>query len=294
MSEQPPQSPTEAVALLDLVAKVVVVLLLAVVVVDPAWANLEGKAPMARALTYPMLAFVVPLVWAVRADPPPYPWLPDLLLTLACFTDVLGNRLDLYDTVGWFDDLVHVAVPGILTAAFLLLTGPVQGFGRALERAIAFGLSASLAWELFEYSSHVTRLDRAAAGLQGHPGGPEPRLARRVHRRRAGAPWLAEGDDQWARLAAAPHGNTTPLRSSRSAGDIADTGDEPVDVLGARVRREAGPDGAGIAEPEPAGGLDRVEVRGRGVHADGGEVLADLPAVAAVDREEHGRGATGG
>lgn len=157
MSEQPPQRPTEAVALLDLVAKVVVVLLLAVVVVDPAWANLEGKAPLARALTYPMLAFVVPLVWAVRADPPPYPWLPDLLLTLACFTDVLGNRLDLYDTVGWFDDLVHVAVPGILTAAFLLLTGPVQGFGRALERAIAFGLSASLAWELFEYSSHVTR-----------------------------------------------------------------------------------------------------------------------------------------
>ena len=155
---------------------------------------------MARALTYAMLAFVVPLVWAVRANPPPYPWLADLLLTLACFTDVLGNRLDLYDTVGWFDDLVHVAVPGILTAAFLLLTGPVRGFGRALERAIAFGLSASLAWELFEYSSHVTRSTELPLAYADTLGDLSHRTARqhdaaeiepvsrrpRRHRRRAG------------------------------------------------------------------------------------------------------------
>lgn len=52
----------------------------------------------------------------------PYPWLADLLFTLSGFTDILGNRLDLYDRVWWFDDLIHLAVTLAVTAAFVLLT----------------------------------------------------------------------------------------------------------------------------------------------------------------------------
>jgi hypothetical protein len=37
---------------------------------------------------------------------------PDLLITLTCFTDIMGNRMDLYDTVVWFDDWMHFSTPG--------------------------------------------------------------------------------------------------------------------------------------------------------------------------------------
>ena len=48
---------------------------------------------------------------------------------MTCFSDFLGNRLNLYDTVVWFDDFMHFANTGLLTAAFLLLTmAPVHRF----------------------------------------------------------------------------------------------------------------------------------------------------------------------
>jgi hypothetical protein len=101
------QSP--GVAVLDLLSKVVLLSFLFLVVIDPEWGNLAGKAPTARALTYPLLAFAIPVWWAVRRSDAPYPWLPDLLLTLTGFSDILGNRLDLYDRVVWFDDWMHFA-----------------------------------------------------------------------------------------------------------------------------------------------------------------------------------------
>lgn len=146
------------VAVLDVVSKVVLLGFLALVVIDPTWGNLEGKAPLVRALTYPLLAFAVPVWWAVRRPDAPYPWLPDLLLTFTAFSDILGNRLDLYDRVRWFDDWMHFANIACVTAALVLLTlhrtaGPVA----VLERAVALGMTAALVWEVFEYLSFLTR-----------------------------------------------------------------------------------------------------------------------------------------
>jgi hypothetical protein len=98
--DQVVQSPV--VAMLDVLGKVVLLAFVSLVVIDPSWGNLEGKAPLGRALTYPMLAFAIPVWWVVRRPDGPYPWLPDLLLTYTGFSDVLGNRLDLYDRVVWF------------------------------------------------------------------------------------------------------------------------------------------------------------------------------------------------
>ncbi len=84
---------------LDVAAKVLLVVFLTMAVVDPSWGNLEGKAPVARAVTYPLLAFVVPVGWALRHRLSSYPWFADLLVTFTCFTDILGNRLDLYDSI---------------------------------------------------------------------------------------------------------------------------------------------------------------------------------------------------
>lgn len=147
-----------AVVCLDLLAKVVLLAFLAVVVVDPEWGHLTGKAPTARALTYPLLAFAVPLWWVVRRPGSPYPWLPDLLLTFTAFSDILGNRLNLYDRISWFDDGMHFACTAAVTASLVLLTMPRTVSSVAvLERSVALGMTAALTWELFEYFSFVTR-----------------------------------------------------------------------------------------------------------------------------------------
>ena len=112
-----------------------------------------------RAVGYPLISFTVPVLWwTLWRDRISFPWLPDLLITITCFTDILGNRMDLYDTVAWFDDWMHVMNTGLLAAAFILLTLPRHvGFGRVLERALAFGASAAIAWEVAEYFAFISR-----------------------------------------------------------------------------------------------------------------------------------------
>ncbi len=150
-------STTWLVAQADVAAKVALLVMLVLVLVDPSWGNLEGKAPGPRALAYPMLAFVLPVWWLVRGRVQPYPWVADLMVTIPCFSDVLGNRLDLYDQIVWFDDWVHFMNTGLLSAAFLLLTRRNHETpGATFARSVAFGLSVSLAWEIAEYAAFIT------------------------------------------------------------------------------------------------------------------------------------------
>lgn len=143
---------------LDLTAKALLLLLVLQVALDPAWGNLEGKAPGARAVTYPLLAFLVPVVFHLRRSGGSYPWGADVLLTVPAFSDMLGNRLDLYDRVDWFDDLVHVANTGFLAAAVVLLCGAAGApLRRRLELALASGMTLSLLWELWELYAFVQR-----------------------------------------------------------------------------------------------------------------------------------------
>jgi hypothetical protein len=148
---------SDVVVLLDVAAKLLLLLSLVRVGLDPTWGNLEGKAPVARAILYPLLAFAIPLIWAVRPRQTAYPWAADALISVACFADILGNRLDLYDTVVWFDDVSHFVATGLFSAAAVLLTLHRGTFGQVLERAVAIGLTISLGWEVFEYFSFVTR-----------------------------------------------------------------------------------------------------------------------------------------
>lgn len=141
----------------DLVAKALLLVAVARVAVDPTWGNLEGKAPGTRAVAYPLLALTVPLLhlWRPRGR---YPWLADLLLTAPAFSDILGNRLDLYDGVSWFDDFIHFANTAALSAGVVLLAGAAhEPLLRRLELAVAWGLTFSLTWEVWEYVAFVTR-----------------------------------------------------------------------------------------------------------------------------------------
>ena len=146
------------IAVMDVCAKVVLLLVLTRVALDPAWGNLEGKAPGTRAVTYPLLAFLVPLAYVVRRPAGPFPWLADLLVTVPAFSDVLGNRFDLYDQVTWFDDAMHVVNTGSLGAAAVILAGSANAsWALRVTTSVAAGMTLAVAWEVWEYYAFVTR-----------------------------------------------------------------------------------------------------------------------------------------
>lgn len=154
-----------------MVAKAALVFLLWVAITHPDLGNLRGKGAGVRAVGYPMMAFLIPAAWlAFWRDRAAFPWLADLLVTITCFTDTLGNRMNLYDTVRSFDDWMHLVNTGLVTAAFLLLTlDRSASLGATLERALAFGVTAALAWEIAEYfaflSTSSARIDAYADTL---------------------------------------------------------------------------------------------------------------------------------
>ena len=146
----------------DLLAKALLLVAVILVAVDPDWGNLEGKAPGTRAVAYPMLAVVVPTLHLALGRTRPYPWGADLLLTLPAFSDLLGNRFDLYDRVVWFDDVMHLAATGALSAGVLVLAGAAGApLRQRVQLSVAAGLTLALAWELWEYVAFVTRSGEA-------------------------------------------------------------------------------------------------------------------------------------
>jgi hypothetical protein len=162
--------------LADVVAKSALVILLAAALVDPASGNMQDKAGGLRAVAYPLLSFTIPaLWWALWRDRVAFPWLADVMVTITCFTDILGNRLDLYDSTWWFDDWMHFMNNGLLAGAVILLTLPRgASLGALVERALAFGASAAIAWEIGEYfafiSNHSSEREFAYADTLGDLG----------------------------------------------------------------------------------------------------------------------------
>lgn len=149
---------------LDVGAKAGLVLLLYVAVVHPEVGHMQGKAAGLRAVAYPMLAFTVPVIWFLHwRERASFPWVADLLVTITCFTDTLGNRMDLYDSVVWFDDWMHFMNTGLLTAAAIMLTmHRSSSVGATLERALAFGVTAAVGWEIAEYFAFISKSSERA------------------------------------------------------------------------------------------------------------------------------------
>ena len=142
--------------IVDIAAKVGLVVLLVIAVAYPDLGNIRGKAAGLRAVAYPLGAAVVPIIWWLRWRDRPFPWVGDALVTLPWFTDTLGNRLNLFDTVDWFDDGMHFMNWGLLTAGVLVLTLPTTTRPKAVvERALAFGVTSAMGWELAEYVAFI-------------------------------------------------------------------------------------------------------------------------------------------
>lgn len=142
----------------DVAAKGMLVLLLLLAVIDPDGGNLRNKAAEARAIGYPLISFTIPVIWLLAwKERASFPWVPDLMVTLTCFTDILGNRMDLYDSIVWFDDLMHFANTGLIAATVILLTlHHSSSRVRVVERALAVGATGAILWELAEFYAFIS------------------------------------------------------------------------------------------------------------------------------------------
>ena len=145
----------------DIGLKVATVALLGLSLFFPDLPQFTGKAMQGRVVSYGLVMLVVPAIWYWRFRSRPYPVVMDILVTLPFFNDVLGNTLNLYDTVDWWDDINHFVNWGLLTAGISLLLAEVRVDGRRLARwnrwALAFGFAAITAvyWELLEYVTFI-------------------------------------------------------------------------------------------------------------------------------------------
>jgi hypothetical protein len=111
-----------------------------------------------RAIGYPIAVLIVPAVWwfLQRRRPIAYPYDVDILITLPFLVDVVGNALDLYDSIDWWDDANH------FVNWFLLSLGVSRIFVRLrLDRwvvaalTVGFGAVTAILWEYAEYVTFI-------------------------------------------------------------------------------------------------------------------------------------------
>jgi hypothetical protein len=140
---------------LDLAVKVSLVFLLAF----GAFSRLErfaGKAFGWRLVGYSIAALIVPAIWAARGRRPPYPFLADTLFVLPFLMDTIGNALNLYDTIDWWDDANHFVNWALLSGAVAaaLLRTHVKG-AELFSLVVGFGGVTAILWEFGEYFAFI-------------------------------------------------------------------------------------------------------------------------------------------
>jgi hypothetical protein len=150
--------------LIDLAVKVATVGLLIWAVLNPELPQFSGKAFTERVLAYPVALLVVPVGWWLFGrSRMAYPAAADILFGLPFLIDVVGNALDLYDTVAWWDDANHLVNWALHTSAVALLLR-VGGWGYRTRVALAFGwaVTSAVLWEFAEYVTFVPDSPEAA------------------------------------------------------------------------------------------------------------------------------------
>jgi hypothetical protein len=146
---------------LNIAVKVALVALLMHAVVFPDLPQYQGKGILPRLLLYPVSIWLVPLgwwlVWKRRGRALPYPHLIDLCVALPFTIDTAGNAANLYDTIDWWDDVMHFVtwVPWVI--AFGLAIRERTNLRRFDVAAITIGFGAvtHIIWEVLEYVTFI-------------------------------------------------------------------------------------------------------------------------------------------
>jgi len=157
-------SVSRPLVLVDVAIKVATVGLLAWAVLNPDLPQFSGKAFMARALVYPIGLVLLPIGWWLFGrSRMAFPVVADILIGLPFLIDVAGNALDLYDTIGWWDDANHLVNWALHTAAVALLlrVGP-WGYRTRVALAFCWAVTTAVLWELAEFVTFVPGSPEAA------------------------------------------------------------------------------------------------------------------------------------
>lgn len=164
MDGSPGSGARPLLALVDVAVKVATVGLLAWAVLNPELPQFTGKAFSGRALAYPIALAVVPIGWWLFGRSRiAYPVVADILFGLPFLIDVVGNALDLYDTIAWWDDANHLVNWALHTSAVaLLLRGGSWGQATRVALAFAWAVSSAVLWEFAEYITFVPDSPEAA------------------------------------------------------------------------------------------------------------------------------------
>ena len=146
---------------IDLVLKAALVLLLLHAVVFPDLEQYQGKGIGWRLLLYPISSILVPLIWlAVRRHVAPgtdYPYLIDICVGLPFLIDTAGNAANFYDTIDWWDDVMHFVtwVPWVLAFGLAVRRRPNLRRFDVAAITIGFGAVTHILWELMEYVTFI-------------------------------------------------------------------------------------------------------------------------------------------
>jgi hypothetical protein len=132
----------------------------------------EAKSLTYRAVLYPLLAFMFPVIHVLRGAQAPYPGIMDLCLTFAVTFDILSNDLHYYGNWKDWDDLVHFfnSLPIMVVIVVPILALEDRGYIRlGLWGSLLFGFTiyatVHALWEMAEFL-----LDEYA-GTNLQPGG---------------------------------------------------------------------------------------------------------------------------
>lgn len=119
----------------------------------------SGKGFGARLLLYPVMMLAVPGIWwsvTGRRGRPPY--LAFAWIMLPFLVDVTGNTLDLYDSVGWWDDANHFVnwlFLGLGAAILLARSVRVRPGWEHVVLVTGIGAVAAIVWEVGEYYAFI-------------------------------------------------------------------------------------------------------------------------------------------
>jgi VanZ family protein len=155
-SVRPVSSGARLLLVVDIAVKVALIALLLVAVLMPDLPQFQGKAMLGRAIAFPIAALLVPAVWWLWFRDRPFPVLVDLLWTLPFLIDVVGNALDLYDTVDHWDDLNHFFNWFLVTSAASLVIRQLDlATWNRVALAVGFAVTMAVLWEFAEYVTFI-------------------------------------------------------------------------------------------------------------------------------------------
>jgi hypothetical protein len=149
----------------DLAIKLATVGLLGWAVLSPDLPQFQGKAFAGRAIAYPIAMLALPVGWwLLGRRRMPFPVAADILFGLPFLIDVVGNALNLYDTIEWWDDANHFVNWALQTSAVGLLLR-YGDWTPATRIALAFGyaVTSAVLWEFGEYLTFVPNSPEAAS-----------------------------------------------------------------------------------------------------------------------------------